>query len=295
MFLEQNESPRDENTSILKMDNPIQQLSSHDVPRPKPKMVTPTDRIKIISKRLATSAPVRRPIEIIEAPEYDPTIRKKRRTEHPYNIMLGRRLEAIREAKSSTLPVTCHLSDSDSDEDQPPIKTEKTPQPPTVSSDLNLSISSDSSIEEGEITVPSSNNNNNDTRDSVPSTSTKMDSDNNSGNESDISSSKDSVSSVSKIKPVPNTIPATKQSKSVNFDLNSNKICEYIPESAHKSIVPPYVPTPINRTPVTNGSIPRKDILFDLWQIIRKIDQTVGRDLENSMIRRGFLKARYPR
>lgn len=57
------------------------------------KLITPTDRIQIISKRLATTIRTKRLVSIIDPPLVDPTIRKKHRSEHPMNRMLARRLE----------------------------------------------------------------------------------------------------------------------------------------------------------------------------------------------------------
>lgn len=244
--------------------------------------ITPEDRIKIIGNKPATSATTKRPIEIIDSPQYEPTIRKKQRTQHPMNTILARRLEAIRDAKNKVLPVICNLSDSEDDQDpEPPAPTKSIPSP--VSNDLDLSISSDSSIEEGEISEPSMcNNNNNSVSNSATVSATKNDLDNSSDSDSD-TSSKASTSSETSVKSTSNEIKPVnhKQEKpcSVNFDLSANKICEYIPDNISKH-APSYVPTPIVRTAVNTGSVPGKDILFDLWQIIRKIDQGIGRDLE---------------
>lgn len=245
---------------------------------------------------MATTAPIKRPVEIIETPEYDPTIRKKRRTEHPLNTILAKRLEVIQEAKNKPPPVVCHLSDSDSDNEQEPPSPSPKNQSSTVSTDLNLSISSDSSMEEGEILEPSKNNNNNDNGDSAPVTP-QLDLVSDSGSDTSSNSKSSSETSESRYKPV-SKIPIEQKQvkpKCVNFDLNATKICEYGPESTSKVKPPVYTPTPIVRPQGSSGSVPRKDILFDMWQIIRKIDQGIGRDLEFSMIKRGFLKARFTR
>lgn len=251
-------------------------------------MVTPADRIKTITHRLATTAPPKRPIEVIDSPEYDPTIRKKRRSEHPLNHILGRRLEQIRNAKNKPPPVTVNLSDSDSEEDHEDPLPEPSTATTTVSKDLDLSISSNSSIEDGEVIEPQPNNNS-------AMKPSKVDPEEETDNDSDSSNSRDSTSSVPKPKPNISGIN-DKPQRNVNFDLSANKICEYIPDcTGNQKEHPVYTPTPIVRPPSSGGSVPRKDILFDMWQIIRKIDQVVGRDLEHSMIRRGFLKTRFPR
>lgn len=144
------------------------------------------------------------------------------------------------------------------------------------------------------------NHDNGDNSDSASvSTSSKNELDNASDISSDSSSSKKSSTSTSVCKPKieDKNVYDTKneKSQSVNFNLSANKICEYVPEGANSTKPLPYMPTPIVRPPGNTGSVPRKDILFDLWQIIQKMDQGIGCDLEQSMIRRGFLKARFTR
>lgn len=164
----------------------------------------------------------------------------------------------------------------------------------SVSSELNLTISSDSSLEEGE--VPE---NNNDPQDSKDEPEIVCESDNN-----DISSETDSITSKNYVRPVDNVTPSTsepqvshteqKAKQSVNFNLAANTVCEYVPDPPVRKDIPVYNPTPIVRPENTPAvGIPRKDILFDLWLIIKKIDQDVGKHLEASMICRGFLRACY--
>lgn len=273
------------------------------------KLTTPADRIKIITKRLATTTPAKkRPVSIIEPPLSDPTIRKRHRLQHPVNRILANRLEKIRTAKQNIIPVTSGLSDSDSDNDDSECKSKpETPVSiPNVSSELNLSVSSDSSIEEGE--VPDSDNESQQSKDEDlqicdDTTNQHKICDNTNdeiSSETDSTSSKDSEKSVENPTPsdtdsvVSPTLDKTKPS--VNFNLAANTVCEYVPDPPTRRDIPVYNPTPIarqERTPTVG--IPRKDILFDLWLIIRKIDQDIGKDLESSMIRRGFLRARYQR
>lgn len=48
---------------------------------------------------------------------------------------------------------------------------------------------------------------------------------------------------------------------------------------------PIYNPTPIQRKPrFAESMIPKKDILFDLWQIVRKVDQEIGQAMARSMV-----------
>lgn len=262
------------------------QPSAYREPETERKLTTPADRIKIISNRLATAAPVKRPVNIIEPPLMDPTIRKKRRSEHPLNVILGKRLEIIKsnKEKDKHLPVQCVLSDSDSEsEDENGIKTplEDTVKPPNVSTHLNLSISSDSSLEEGEVPdpiIPTTNNN---------SCNNKVASEDHSSDTDSVNSmnSKDSDNSGIDVKPSTSGTSVTrnvnKPKPNVNFNLEANEICEYIPETPIKRDIPVYHPSPIVKPERSSVSgIPRKDILFDLWLIIRKIDQDIGKDLE---------------
>lgn len=75
--------------------------------------MTSADRIRVISHRSTTTEPPKIPIEIIDSPEMDPTIRKKRCTEHPLNVLLSRRLEQICDANTKVPPVTMDLSDTE--------------------------------------------------------------------------------------------------------------------------------------------------------------------------------------
>lgn len=235
----------------------------------------------------------------------DPTIRKKRRSEHPLNVILGKRLELIRAKKDKDkhLPVHCTLSDSESendndDDDNVNSSGNKKASSTNVSTELNLSISSDSSLEEGEVPDPEIipvNDNSSNNKPIVPIDDHSSDTDSvNSMN------SRDLYNSDINVKPSTSgcniTCYNSKAKPSVNFNLEANKICEYVPESPIRRDIPVYNPSPIVKPERSSVSgIPRKDILFDLWLIIRKIDQDIGKDLEASMIRKGFLRARYPR
>lgn len=88
---------------------------------------------------------------------------------------------------------------------------------------------------------------------------------------------------------------ATHTNKGVNFNLEANQIHEFIPQPLEttENQTPMYTSTPIPRNPRRTASmIPRKDILFDLWNM-RKIDQRIRNYLEYSMIKSGFLKPRF--
>lgn len=253
MFIEPSKCHQAESTSISKTEDQIQQ-PVYQGKTEVPKITTPADRIRIITDRTATTAPPKRPFEIIENPEMDPTIRKKRRTEHPLNVILGRRLEQICDAKNKIPPLSVDLSDSDSEDEQVNSTIEPIPKASTstasVSTDLNLSSSSDSSMEEGEISELSNNNNNCTDNSALTNKNETM---NNSDVDSDSSSSRDSAPSRTKI--VPDHTTVTVKPRNVNFDLSANTICEYTPECSKKKDHPVYVPTPIVRHSLSSGSV----------------------------------------
>lgn len=210
------------------------------------KMVTPVERVKLISDRISKDKATKRPIQIIDTPAYDPTIRKKPREEHPLNRILHRRLNALKESKTAeikTPPMV--LSDTDS---EPETTTEANPGKPPISppieiikTDLDLSVSSDSDSSNDEDVCKNLNiDKNKPTSSDQSSLSSECSSINN-----------DSIDST--VKPSTSTANMSNNNavRAVNFNLKANEIHEYVPEPLVKprnnqSI---YNPTPIPRVP----------------------------------------------
>lgn len=241
------------------------------------------------------SKATRRAIQVINSHLDDPPGRKKTRDEHPMNRILHCRLELLKKPTlNNVVTIPTLLSDMES-ETEDKLEVEPVVKMSTKSEqvDLDLSIPSDSytSTKEGKICETTSNE--------VIIESKFID---NKAQSSSSMSDKGRVSSVESAldEPKPSTstanvITSINQTQGENY-LEANEIHEYVPqplEKAQNSTLE-HTPTQIPGNPrLTNSMIPKKEIMFHMWDMIRKIDQEVGRDLEYSLIKHGFLKPRF--
>lgn len=280
-------TPNPSKTPIVIPDTPT------PIPQTNIKIITPQQRLKEITNRIKNSQPVKRPPpEITNPPENDPTIRKKTRLEHPLNIMLKKKLQEIATDKAEPPQDEPSVPTQPGDYDPKNIptisnaaNTSSISDTTTVSTGdiatLDLALSSDSEIEDGEINSPRKSSTPNHELNNIKPTNVP------------IRNIQNDLICTNKTVPAnqtPNPIGDQRTKPITDRRPPQWRDDEYVPKpiTTNRRPIPPYQPTPPEGRKTQYAPI--NEVLFDIYKIVQKLDQDVGRSMYLGLKKYGHLK-----
>lgn len=271
--------------------NPTPCTSASPLPS---KMVRPEDRIKAIKLRMTKPPSTRKTIEI-DAPQYDPTVRKKARYEHSLSRLIKKNPRVTATVSKIQQKYECPNKDTLCKKELIATTTEHvdnevkdnndlisiTDSISNTSSNPPIDIPTDTDIDaENKLLLSELNVSDSEDESSIEcTTSTKCSANESDNIQTDQCSNSDSNSVISQTE--------------LLLDCTT-KPNPYVPEPMKPA--PSYVPTP-KTTKQEKGRrvvryIPVSEWMYDQWRIISKANQHVGNAMREAMIEEGLLYAR---
>ena len=217
--------------------------------------------------------------------------RKKSRHVHPYNQILKKPIQAIKQKKHTNekIPIEETAQKTESNCQKSPPANSPIPDPDYIDINPDLNLSSDEEIEEETKqlnTLLENDDNINNPNTDIKRTPWKSESRTSiSSTLSDSSSSTTDNEQPPKVKsviskpPQSTTIVEEYQPKPLKGEIPHHPI--YNPQPQRTNRIPPYQP---------KGFAPISEIMFDLYHMVNRLNQSVGRAMHHAMLRKGLIR-----